>query len=105
MSVNFELDDRGVARLTLNRPEVRNAFDDELIETVTQTLVDLPSEVRVLVLGGAGKVFCAGADLSWMRRMKDYTREENLADSSKLRRMFETLDACPVPVVGRVHGA
>src|SRR5207249_3531855 len=99
VSVLFEVDERGVARLTLNRPEVRNAFDDALIAAVTATLDDLPESVRVLVLAGAGPAFCAGADLNWMRSMASYSREDNIADSSRLRRMFETLDACPVPVV------
>lgn len=103
--LRFDLDDRGVAHLTLDRPDVRNAFDDALISAVTERVADLPDETRVLVLSGAGKVFSAGADLSWMRSMKDFTHAENVEDSTKLRRMFETLDACPVPKVARVHGA
>lgn len=104
-AVRFDVDARGVARLTLDRPEVRNAFNDELIEAITSTVAGLPSDVRVLVLAGEGKAFCAGADLNWMRSMAGYSREENVADSSRLRRMFETLDACPAPTVARVQGA
>lgn len=104
-SLGFELDDRGVGVLTLNRPDVRNAFDADLIAGISRTVAELPDTVRVLVLRGEGKVFSAGADLNWMRSMKDFSYEENVEDSRQLRRMFELLDACPVPVVGRIHGA
>ncbi|HVL81062.1 MAG TPA: enoyl-CoA hydratase-related protein [Actinomycetota bacterium] len=103
--ISFSTDERGVARLALNRPDVRNAFNDELIAAVTDTVRDLDPSVRVLVLSGEGKVFCAGADLNWMRGMAGYSLDENRADSTRLRTMFEALDECPVPVVGRVHGA
>lgn len=103
--LRFDVDGRGVARLTLNRPDVRNAFDDELIASISRTVAELPVAVRALVLAGEGKVFSAGADLNWMRSMKDFSYERNVEDSRKLRRMLELLDACPVPVVGRVHGA
>lgn len=100
-----ERDDRGVVRLTLNRPDVRNAFDDELIAAVTRAIGTLDDGVRVVVLQGAGTVFCAGADLRWLTSMRSYTFEENVADSTRLRAMFEALDHCPVPIVGRIHGA
>jgi methylglutaconyl-CoA hydratase len=103
--IRFDIDARGVARLTLDRPEVRNAFDDQLIAAVTERVSALPDSARVLVLAGEGKAFCAGADLNWMRSMRAFTYEENIADSSRLRGMFEALDACSVPVVGRIHGA
>jgi methylglutaconyl-CoA hydratase len=103
--IRFEMDERGVATLTLDRPDVRNAFNDELIAAFTRTVTNLPAEARVLVLAGEGKVFCAGADLNWMRNMAAYSREENQADSSRLRGMFEALESCTVPVVGRIHGA
>ena len=103
--IRFETDDRGVARLTLDRPEVRNAFDAELIEAITETVASLDPSTRVLVLSGEGKVFCAGADLNWMRGMAGYSLDENRADSTRLRSMFDTLDACPAAVVGRIHGA
>lgn len=102
--VEFGIDDRGVAALTLNRPEIRNAFNAELISEVTKTVMGLPAEARVLVLRGAGPSFSTGADLEWMRSMAGYSRDENLEDSKALQRMFATVDECPIPVVARVHG-
>lgn len=101
----FDVDDRRVATLSLNRPEVRNAFNDKLIAEITRSVQTLPDDVRVLVLKGEGKSFCTGADLHWMRSMAGYSKEENIADSSTLARMFKALDECSVPVVGRIHGA
>ena len=77
-----------VARVTLNRPEVRNAFDDALIAALGEALrsLDADPEVRAVVLGGAGAAFCAGADLNWMRRMAGYSFEENRADGLALVR-------------------
>ncbi len=96
-----------VARVTLNRPDLRNAFDDAMVEGLERAAESLGADpaVRVVVLAGAGKSFCAGADLNWMKRMVDYTDEANLADSVSLARMFETWNALPRPVVGRIHGA
>jgi methylglutaconyl-CoA hydratase len=99
------MDARGVVSLTLNRPEVRNAFNDELTTAVTEAVRGLEAEARVLVLAGEGPAFCSGADLNWMRSMAGFSREENMADSARLRGMFEALDDCPVPIVGRIHGA
>jgi methylglutaconyl-CoA hydratase len=95
-----------IATLTLDRPEVRNAFNDELIAQLTQALRDLGgrADVRCIVLGGRGAAFCAGADLNWMRRMADYTREENLADAAGLAEMLRTLYACPKPTIAKVQG-
>jgi methylglutaconyl-CoA hydratase len=95
-----------VAEVWLNRPEVRNAFNEELIAALTQTFVALSAEpgLRVIVLGARGKAFCAGADLNWMRAMADYSWDQNRADAQKLADMLWTLDQCPVPVVGRVQG-
>jgi methylglutaconyl-CoA hydratase len=95
-----------VAEVWLNRPEVRNAFNTELIEALTQTFAALSTEpgLRVIQLGARGKAFCAGADLNWMRAMADYSWEQNCADAQKLADMLWTLDQCPVPVVGRVQG-
>lgn len=101
----FEIDERSVARLTLDRPDVRNAFDAELIAEISDRILTLPVETRVLVLSGAGKAFSAGADLNWMKSMASYSQEENIADSKKLQQMFSALDHCRVPVVGRIHGA
>lgn len=96
-----------VVRITLNRPERHNAFDETLIAELTQAFEALREDeaVRVVVLQGAGKSFCAGADLNWMGKMVNYTFAENLEDARALARMFEVIDHCPKPVVGRVHGA
>jgi len=97
----------GVARVTLNRPEVRNAFDEALIAELTAWAesVQPGGADRVAVLAGAGKMFCAGADLTWMSKMVAYTREENVRDARAMARMFEALDRLPIPLIGRVHGA
>ena len=95
-----------VATVTLNRPEVRNAFDDVLIANLTRVLLDLEKDetVRVVVLAGAGKAFCAGADLNWMKRMASYGYEDNLKDAHALAAMLKTLDRMSKPTVARVHG-
>ena len=96
----------GVARVTLDRPEVRNAFDDALIQKLKsafETLGNDPS-VRVVVLAGSGTAFCAGADLNWMKRMAGYGYDENLADAHALATMLATLDRMPQPTIARVHG-
>jgi len=97
----------GVARVTLARPEKHNAFDDALIATLTETFgrVGEDAAVRVVVLGGEGKSFSAGADLDWMRRMADYGDKENLADARALARMLRTLNELPKPTIARVQGA
>lgn len=97
----------GVARIWLNRPQVHNAFDDTIIATLTGILRELDSDssVRVLVLGGRGRSFCAGASLDWMRRMAAYTEAENLRDAGALARMLHTLHSFSRPTVARVHGA
>ena len=95
-----------VAEVWLNRPDVRNAFNDEVIAELTAAFAQLASDaqVRVVVLSGRGKAFCAGADLNWMRAMADYSWEQNREDAQRLADMLWTLDQCPVPVVGRVQG-
>lgn len=95
-----------VAEVFLNRPEVRNAFNDGVIAELTATFRTLGEDasLRAIVLGGHGKAFCAGADLGWMRAMADYSWDENRADAARLAEMLWTLYSCPVPVVGRVHG-
>lgn len=99
--------DGPIVRLRLNRPEVRNAFDDELILRLTTAARELAADrrARVVVLEGEGAVFCAGADLNWMSRMVTYSREENALDSSRLALMFKTLNALPLPVIARIQGA
>ena len=96
----------GIARITLNRPEVRNAFDDALIATLTRAFVEVGNDksVRVVVLGGNGPAFCAGADLNWMKRMAGYSYDENLADAKALADMLAALDRLPKPTIARVHG-
>jgi methylglutaconyl-CoA hydratase len=96
----------GIARVTLNRPELRNAFDDELIKKLRGAFEDISKDqsVRVMVLAGNGPAFCAGADLNWMKRMAGYGYDENLADAKALAQMLATLDRLPKPTIARVHG-
>ena len=96
----------GVARVTLDRPELRNAFDDVLIGRLIAAFRELENDksVRVVVLAGNGPAFCAGADLNWMKRMAGYGYEENLADARALADMLATLDRMPKPTIARVHG-
>src|SRR5579885_2929316 len=96
-----------VVWVTLNRPVVRNAFNAELIAELQRCFATLGADeqVRAIVLAGAGPLFSAGADLNWMRASLDYTREENIADALRMSDMFTTIDRCPKPVVGRIHGA
>ncbi len=96
----------GVARVELNRPEVRNAFNEKLIGEITQMFFELGQrdDVRCIVLAAQGTAFCAGADLNWMRSMADYTREENLADAGRLAAMMRTIYECPKPTIARIQG-
>ena len=101
--------DGPVARVALARPEVRNAFDDVLIDELTRAFSEIGAEARdrtrVAVLSGDGPSFCAGADIAWMRRAGAYGREENEADALRMARMLRTIDTCPVPVIALAHGA
>ena len=96
----------GVATVTLSQPEVRNAFSDEVIADITAAFetVAQHTEVRAVVLAADGPAFCAGANLNWMRRMADYSREENVADAGKLAQMLHTIYTCPQPTIARVQG-
>ncbi len=94
-----------VLRVTLNRPEVRNAINDEVIAELTQIFQGLASSVRVVVLGGEGKAFCAGGDLEWMRKASDYTEEENVQDAVRLGQLFEAIGTSKAVVISRVQGA
>jgi len=96
----------GVARVTLDRPELRNAFDDKVIGELTRAFEDVKNDpsVRVMVLAGNGPAFCAGADLNWMKRMAGYGYDENLADAKALAGMLAALDRLPKPTIARVHG-
>jgi methylglutaconyl-CoA hydratase len=98
--------DGAVAHVFLDRPDVRNAFNDGVIAELTAAFAGFAADasLRAVVLGGHGKAFCAGADLSWMRAMADYTWEQNRADAQALADMLHAIWSCPVPVVGRVHG-
>jgi methylglutaconyl-CoA hydratase len=95
-----------VARVHLNRPDLRNAFNDAVIAEISAAFRELGADraLRVIVLGGHGKTFCAGADLNWMRAMADYSWEQNRADAQGLAEMLWTVYSCPLPVVGRIHG-
>ncbi len=95
-----------VATVTLNCPEVRNAFNDEVIAELTHAFTELGQKdsVRAIVLAASGPAFCAGADLNWMRRMADYTHTENLADAAALAEMLRVIYTCPKPTVARIQG-
>ena len=95
-----------VATVTLNRAEVRNAFNEEVIAEMTQAFVELGlrDELRCVVLAAQGPAFCAGADLNWMRSMADYTYKQNLEDAGRLATMLQTVYECPKPVIARVQG-
>lgn len=95
-----------VAEVWLNRPEVRNAFNDGVIAELSAAFKSLGADpaLRAIVLAGHGKAFCAGADLSWMKAMASYSWEQNHADAQCLAEMLWVLDSCPLPLVGRVHG-
>lgn len=95
--------EKGVKEVWLNRPELHNAFNAELIEEMISLFSSFKDE-RLIVLSGRGSSFCAGADLNWMKAMKDYTKEENFKDSKRLAKMFSAINECDVPVLGRVNG-
>jgi methylglutaconyl-CoA hydratase len=96
----------GVAQITLSRPDVRNAFNDAVIAEITQAFSHLGAQgdVRCIVLAAEGPAFCAGADLNWMRKMADYSRDENVADAAALAEMLRVIYTCPKPTVARVQG-
>lgn len=105
---NLELEIQGqVATVWLNRPAVRNALDEVLISEIIQAINQLERDdaVRVLVLAGRGKVFCAGADLNWMKRMSEYSAEQNQTDAMGLATMLKTVKQVTKPTIARVHGA
>jgi methylglutaconyl-CoA hydratase len=97
---------QGVGLIWLNRPELRNAMNDVLIAELNEALASAVEdpEVRVILLAGRGKAFCAGGDLNWMRKARDMTPEEAIADSAHLARVLHTLYTCDKPTVARVHG-
>jgi methylglutaconyl-CoA hydratase len=97
----------GVEYLVLNRPEVRNAFNEHLIAEMTAWAdrAAKDADLRVVVLSGAGALFCAGGDLAWMSKMVDYSHEENVRDVAAAARMFAAFDDLPMPLIARIHGA
>ncbi len=106
-TLKADLDSRGVLTVSLNRPEIRNAFNETLIEELGTVFGKdaLKPEVRIVVFKGEGPVFSAGGDLNWMKKSVDLTYDENLKDTRILSQMFATLNECPKPVIGAVHGA
>lgn len=105
--LTLDVDKRGVATVTLNRPDVHNAFDDKLIGEISQVFTELErnDKVRLAVLAGNGKSFCAGADLNWMKAMQGYSIEENKKDAMRLSEMFSRIGNFSKPLIGIVHGA
>jgi methylglutaconyl-CoA hydratase len=99
--------DRDVARVYLNRPPVRNAFNEEMIAELTSVFEELGSArgLRAVILGGTGSVFCAGADVDWMRRSRDRIEADNVADARAMAKMYRAIDECPLPVIARVQKA
>ncbi len=99
--------DGPILRITLNRPDVRNAFDEEVIQSLSAAASRASDDqsLRAVVLAGKGKAFCAGADIGWMAKAIAYSRQENLSDAEDLARLLERLDTLPVPVIGRIQGS
>ena len=99
--------DGSILRITLNRPEVRNAIDEEVINSLSSAAAAAAEDrsLRAIVLAGQGKAFCAGADIGWMAKAIAYSRQENLSDAEDLARLMERFDTLPVPVIGRVQGS
>jgi methylglutaconyl-CoA hydratase len=106
-ALTISKDDNDIVTVTISRPDIHNAFDDKLIAELSDCFTRLgeAKNVSIIVLTGEGKSFCAGADITWMRSMVDYTYDENIVDSQKLADMFWIINSCPKPVVGRVNGA
>ena len=104
MMKHIELVDKnGVKEVWLNRPDLHNAFNAEMIQEMISVFESLKN-ARLVVLSGRGHSFCAGADLNWMKAMKDYSKEENFKDSKQLAKLFATINECEVPVIGRING-
>lgn len=97
----------GISSVTLNRPELHNAFNEVMIQELTKAFSFLSKDkaTRIVILTGNGESFCAGADLNWMKKMASYTKKENLEDSKRLHKMLETIYRCKKPVIARVNGS
>ena len=106
-TILLSVDDSGVCSLILNRPEVHNAFNERMIEEITQALelAKNNDSVRILLVRGAGKSFSAGADIKWMRRMADYDESQNYEDACRLSTMMDSLYRFPKPTLARIHGS
>ena len=105
---HIEIEQRGAVRwLWLNRPDVRNAFDDALVAEIAAAFADVEAsaDTRVVVIGARGPLFCAGANLNWMRSMAAFSHADNHADALRVARMFAAVHACSRPVIARVHGS
>jgi methylglutaconyl-CoA hydratase len=99
------MDGKDVFTITLNRPEIHNPFDEKMIAELTDCFSHINPDARAVIITGAGKSFCAGADLNWMKRMGQYSHDQNLADAEKLSVMFKSLEAIPIPTVAKVNGS
>lgn len=99
-------EENSILEVCLNRPEIHNAFDEQMIFELTKVFSQITSQehLRLVLLKGNGKSFSAGADLNWMKKMKDYTNQENLKDAKELSNMFEVMNNCPIPLVAVTHG-
>lgn len=99
--------ENATAQVVLARPDLHNAFNDTMIQELTQAFTQLSQEptIRVIIIAAQGKSFCAGADLNWMQSMLNYSLEENMTDATHLANMLNTIATCPKPVIGRIHGA
>lgn len=107
ITITSDSQDSTIKIVELNKPELKNAFNPEMISEITEAFKQLSQDksVRAVILKGAGTAFCAGADLNWMKSMVDFSFEQNIKDSEKLWEMFEAIAFCEAPVIGLVHGA
>ncbi len=103
--IEFKIDS-GVCEVCFNRAEIHNAFNDKMISEIIEAFekIEKDDDIRVVTLTGNGRSFCAGADLNWMSSMIDYSMDENIADSKELAKMFQTINNCTKPVIGKING-
>lgn len=101
-----EMNKDGIYKISLNRPEIHNAFNDEMILEITNEFLEIDNkeEITLIILTGEGRSFCAGADLNWMKSMVGYSENENFEDSKKLAKMFSTINNCLKPIIGVING-
>ena len=104
--LKIEISDQGCATVTLNRPDIHNAFDEELIAQLKESFsnIAINPDVRLIVIAATGTTFCAGADLNWMKRMANHSYEKNMADGMALAEMLHAIASCPKPIIGKVQG-